>query len=65
MWTDPGWFLLQLEDLFFILGCTTSNLLYLSLSPLNSSSFLRTDTIVFVKLKKAPSQISPPQMCLK
>ena len=61
MWTDPGWFvhLLEVRICFFILGCTTSNVLYLCFSTLYSSSFWRTDTIVFVKLKKAPSQISP------
>ena len=48
------------SDLFFIFGCTTSNFLYLRFTFLYTSSFWRTDTIVFVKLKKAPSQISLP-----
>ena len=48
------------SDVFFIFGCAISYFLYLRFSTLYSSSFWRTDTIVFVKLKKAPSQISLP-----
>ena len=48
------------SDLFLILGCTTSNFLYLSFSTLNSSSLWRTDTIVFAKLVKPPVSIKPP-----
>ena len=48
------------SDVFFIFDCTISYFLYLRFSTLYSSSFGRTDTIVFVKLKKAPSQISLP-----
>ena len=50
------------SDLFLILGCMTSNFLYLSLSTLNSSSLWRTDTIVFAKLVKPP--IKPPLKCV-
>ena len=42
------------SDLFLILGCMTSNFLYLSFSTLCSSSLWRTDTIVFVQLNKPP-----------
>ena len=45
------------SDLFLILGCMTSNFLYLSLSTLNSSSLWRTDTIVFAKLDKPPRSL--------
>ena len=33
MWTDPGWFIYQLEvpNVILILGCMTSNLLVLEL----------------------------------
>ena len=47
-------------DLFLILCCMTSYLLYLSFSTLFFSSSWRTDTIVFAKLNWPPSQISPP-----
>ena len=52
------------SDLFLILGCKTSNFLYLSLSTLNSSSLWRTDTIVFAKLVKPPVSIKPPLKCV-
>ena len=38
------------SDLFMILGCMTSNFLYLSFSTLYSSSLWRTDTILWAKL---------------
>ena len=41
-------------DLFLILGCMISNFLYLAYS----SSLRRTDTVVFAKLNKPPSQVS-------
>ena len=52
------------SDLLLILGCTTSNFLYLSFSTFYSSALWRTDTTVFAKLNKlpppaVPSQISP------
>ena len=42
------------SDLIPILGCTTSNFLYLSFTTLYSSSFWRTDTIVVSKLNTHP-----------
>ena len=50
-------------DVFLILGCMTSNLLYLSFSSFYSSSLWRTDTIVFAKLNKLPlSRKHPPNV---
>ena len=49
------------SDLFFILGCMTSNFLYLSFSTLLSSSLWRTDNIVFAQmyeLNKPPGEIN-------
>ena len=40
----------------------TSKLLYLNLFALYSSSLWRTDTIVFAKFNRLPSQISPPSL---
>ena len=54
------------SDLFLILSCITSNLLYLSFLTLHYSSLWRTDTIVFTKSNKPlvpnepPISISPP-----
>ena len=47
------------SDLFLILGCMTSNFLYLSFSTFYSSALWRTDTTVFAKLNKPypPCQI--------
>ena len=45
------------SDLLLILGCMTSNVLYLSFSALYSSSLWRTDTIVSFKLDKPPSPL--------
>ena len=50
------------SDLFLILGCMTSNFLYLSFSTLYSSSLWRNDTIVWAKFNMHPSQISPPSL---
>ena len=48
------------SDLVLILGCMTSNLpKYLSFSTLYSSSLRRTHTIIFSKLNKPPSLLSP------
>ena len=47
-------FIHQLETLICILGCMTSNFLYLSFSTLYYSSLWRTDTIVFAKLNIPP-----------
>ena len=49
--TDPGWFIHELEvrPVVLILGCMTSNFLYLGFSTLYSSSLWRTDLIVFAK----------------
>ena len=44
--------------IFFILGCMTSNFLYLSFSTLYSSSLWRTYTIVFAKFNVKPPDIS-------
>ena len=46
-------------DLIPILGCMTYNVLYLSFAISYSSPLWRTDTIVFSKLNRPPSQISP------
>ena len=43
------------SDFFLILGCMTSNALYLSFSTFYCSSLWRTDTIVFAKSNKPPS----------
>ena len=49
------------SDLLLILGCMTSNFSYLRFSTLHSSSFGRTDNMVFAELNKPPpSQISLP-----
>ena len=42
------------SDLSLILGCMTSNFLYLSFSTLCSSFLWRTDTIVHAKLNNSP-----------
>ena len=65
MWTDLGYFDAlfthwKFRFVFSILGCMTSNLLNLSFSTLHSSSLGRTDTIVFAKLNKTPSRMTPP-----
>ena len=58
-------------DLFLILGCMTSNFLYLSFSTLYSSSLWRTDTTVFSNkhsLSNKPpvsNKPHPPQMNIK
>ena len=56
MWTDPGWFIHQLEGriCFWSSGRTICNFLFLSFSTMYSSSLWRTDTIVFAKLNKPP-----------
>ena len=69
-WSRTVYLPAESSDLFLIIGCMTSNLLYLSFSTLYSSSSWRTDTIVFAKLNKRPpppplhkrasSQLSPP-----
>ena len=49
------------SDLFFFLGCMTSNFLYLSFSTLLSSSLWRTDNIVFAQmyeLNKPPGSLT-------
>ena len=48
------------SDLILILGCMTSNFLYLSLSTLYSSSLWRTNTVVFAKFIKPSLSIKPP-----
>ena len=49
------------SDLFLILSCMTSEILYLSFSTLYSSSLWRTDTIVRAKFNKPPpSLLTPP-----
>ena len=55
------------SDLILILGCVTSNFLYLSFSTLYSSSLWGTDIIVCSKLNKPPVSVKapPPQMGLK
>ena len=47
------------SDLILILGCRTSNSLYLSLTTLYSSCFWRTDTIVVSKLNTPPRPPPP------
>ena len=66
-----GLFTCWRSDLFLIVGCMTSNFLFLSFSTLHSTSFWRVDTAIFGELNKLPSQISlpsllsPPQTCYK
>ena len=48
------------SDLSLIVGCVTSNFLYLSFSTLYSSSLWRTDTIVFPKSNKPLLSNKPP-----
>ena len=51
------------SDLFMILGCMTSNFLYLSFSTLYSSSLWRTDTILWAKLNNPhPLKQLPPSV---
>ena len=62
VWTDPEWFIYHTgsSDLFSILGCMTSNFLYLSFSTLYSSSLWRTNTFDFSKLNKLLLSNKPP-----
>ena len=53
-WSRTVYLPAESSDLFLIIGCMTSNFLYLSFSTLYSSSAWRTDTIVFAKLNKRP-----------
>ena len=46
------------SDLSLIVGCMTSNFLYLSFSTLCSSFLWRTDTIVHAKLNNSPPPLS-------
>ena len=48
------------SDLFLILGCMTSNFLYLSFSTLHSSFLWRADTTIFIKLNNPPLSNSTP-----
>ena len=54
MWTDPGWFIYQLEVWiwFWSLVAWPPAFLYLSFSTLYSSYLWRADTIIFSKLNK-------------
>ena len=60
MWTDPGWFIYQLEVRIWFLSSASwpKNFLYLSFSTSYSSSLWRTDTIVFCELDKAPPPLN-------
>ena len=64
MWTNPGWFIYQLEVRiwFWSSGVWPPAFLYLSLSTLYSRSLWRTDTIVCSKLNKPPSRIRTPSL---
>ena len=54
------------SELFLILGCMTSSILYLSFSTLYFGSFWKIDTLVFAELSKPPCLYEgPPQMGLK
>ena len=60
MWTDPGCMAYSStgsSELFLILGCMTSNVLYLSFSTLHFGSFWKIDTIAFAKLNKPPPRL--------
>ena len=46
------------SDLFLIVGCMTSNFLYLSFFNLHSSLLWRADTTIFSKLNKSPPPFS-------
>ena len=58
MWTDLGWCI----RICFWSRCMTSKFLYLNLIALYSCSLWWTDTIVFAKFNRLPSQISPPSL---
>ena len=60
-WTDPGWFIYQLEVRiwFWSSAAKTLYVLCLSFSTLCSSSLWRTDTIVVSKLNKPTVSINP------
>ena len=48
------------SDLFLIVGCMTSNFLYLSFFNLHSSFLWRADTTIFSKLNKSPPSLKTP-----
>ena len=50
------------SDLLLDFGCMTCNLPLLELFTFYSSSLRRTDTTVFAKSNKPPSQIRPPSL---
>ena len=62
MWTDPGWFIHQLEVRiwFWSSAAWPPTFLYLSFSTLYFSSLWRTDTTVLPELNKPPVSIKPP-----
>ena len=49
-----------ISDLFLIMGCMTSDFLYLSFSTLYSKSLWGINTVVFAKLNKHPFSTKPP-----
>ena len=53
------------SDLFLILGCMTSDFLFLSFSTLYFSSLWTTNTIIFAKLNKSPLSNKPPVFTVK
>ena len=53
------------SDLFLILGCKTSDFLYLGFSTLYFSSLWTTDTIIFAKLNTSPLSNKPPVSTVK
>ena len=53
------------SDLFLILGCMTSDFLYLGFSTLYFSSLWTTDTIIFAKLNTPPLSNKPPVSTVK
>ena len=58
-WTDPGWFIHQLEVQIYFWSLATWPP---SFSTLYSSSLWRTDTIVFAELNKHPLSNKPPSL---
>ena len=61
MWTNPGWFIYQVEVRIWFWSSASwpSTFLVLSFSTLYSSSLWRTNAIVFSKLNTPPAPLTP------
>ena len=60
MRTDLGWFVHELEGFVFDPRLRNLQMLYLNFSTLHCRFLWRTNTIVFVKSNKSPSQAPWP-----